>query len=53
MAEGLAQELMQAHQGKGAAVAKREAVHKMAVANQVLPTLDVYHHHVTTLLENT
>jgi len=34
MEVGLSQELLQAYQGKGAAVAKREAVHKMAVANQ-------------------
>ena len=31
---GLAAELVQAYEGKGAAVAKREQVHKMAVANQ-------------------
>ena len=36
MEDGLAQELVQASQGKGAAVGRREAVHKTAVANQVL-----------------
>mmetsp|Transcript_4200 Transcript_4200/g.9000 ORF Transcript_4200/g.9000 Transcript_4200/m.9000 type:complete len:251 (+) Transcript_4200:17-769(+) len=34
MADGLSQELLQAYQGKGAAAARREAVHKAAVANQ-------------------
>ena len=34
MEDGLAQELVQASQGKGAAVGRREAVHKTAVANQ-------------------
>ena len=35
MGQGLSQELMQAHMGQGAAVQKRESVHKQAVANQV------------------
>lgn len=34
MGQGLSQELMQAHMGQGAAVQKRESVHKQAVANQ-------------------
>lgn len=35
MAVGLSEELLQAFEGKGAAVSRRESVHKMAVANQV------------------
>jgi len=34
MRMGLSQELLQAFQGKGSAVARKETVHKMAIANQ-------------------